>query len=285
MTVSPSIAATLPASWTDRYLAMLGVERQPPSLEALAEISRAHVERVMFGSIQSLMRRKAQPEGPAPAMDLDHLLTSWERRTGTGVCFEVAAMVHRLLSDLGYNPQIVFGGKVWMGGHQVNVVELEGRPWMVDPGNGAPFFDPIPLDQEFEIRHLGLSYRFRPGEEEHVWIQERLIDGTWQTFFTYDLRPSTPEEREEKYQRHHIHGESFVCTLMRLVRVSQTEVASLADATLTRYTADGKTVETIGDAAEYRRIAAEVFAAPDLPIDEARESLAALKSAAEQPPT
>ena len=125
MTISQTIVSTVPATWTDRYLAMLGVERKAPSLEALAEICRAHVEWVLFGSVQSLMRRLEHPDGPVPAMDFDHLLTSWERRTGTGVCFEVAAMVHRLLTELGYNPQIAFGGKVWMGGHQVNVVELD----------------------------------------------------------------------------------------------------------------------------------------------------------------
>jgi arylamine N-acetyltransferase len=280
--VSQPIAATLPATWTDRYLAMLGVERKPPSLEAVAEITRAHTERVMFGSIQSLMRRREQPEGPVPPMDFDHLLTTWENRTGTGVCFEVAAMVHRLLTELGYKAHVVLAGVNWWGGHQAVVVELHGRQWMVDAGNGAPFFDPVPLDQVFEIHHLGLGFRFRPGDEESFWIQDRFIDGEWQPFFTYDLRPAAPEERDEKYQRHHVHGESFVCTMLRLVRISQTEVASLGDATLTRYTSAGKTVEMIEDPAEYRRIAAEVFGAPDLPMDEARASLATLKAAAEK---
>ena len=87
----------------------------------------------------------------------------------------------------------MLAGVNWWGGHQVNVVELDGRPRMVDPGNGAPFFDPIPLDQVFEIHHLGLSYRFRPGDDEHAWVQDRWIEGEWR-IRTPETPPETPPE-------------------------------------------------------------------------------------------
>jgi hypothetical protein len=44
------------------------------------------------------------------------------------------------------------------------VVELHGRSYLADVSNGAPFFEPIPLDRTVEIRRFGLAYRFRPGE-------------------------------------------------------------------------------------------------------------------------
>ena len=63
MTVSQPTLATLPATWTDRYLAMLGVERAAPSLEALSELSRAHLKAVLFGTVQSVLRKRATPAG------------------------------------------------------------------------------------------------------------------------------------------------------------------------------------------------------------------------------
>ena len=218
MTVSQPTLATLPATWTDRYLAMLGVERAAPSLEALSELSRAHLNAVLFGTVQSVLRKRATPEGPVPPLDLAAMLHDWERRTGSGVCFEAAAMVHQLLTSLGYQAYVVLATIRRPGGHQAVVVEFDGRRWMVDVGNGAPFFDPIPLDEVSEVHHVGLSYRFHPGDEPHIWVQDRLIDGAWQPFCTYDLRHASAADREASYQRHHVLSESWVASTVRLIR-------------------------------------------------------------------
>jgi arylamine N-acetyltransferase len=276
VSTSQTILATLPATWTDRYLAMLGVERGTPSLEALTRLNRAHVESVLFGTVQSVLRKRAQPEGPVPPMDPAALLDAWERRAGSGVCFEVAGMVHLLLTELGYQSHVALAtvSGFWPGGHQGVVVELDGRRYLVDVGNGAPFFSPIPLDGTTELRHVGLAYRFHPGDEPHIWVQDRWINGAWDPFCTYDLRPPLDAEIEAAYQRHHQPGESWVVSVLRLIRCGPAEVTVLNDATVTRFKDTGKSVETIEDPAEYRRIAADLFDAPDLPIDETRTALA-----------
>src|SRR5689334_7104335 len=102
MSVSQPILATLPATWTDRYLVMLGVEHKSPSLAALTQLTQAHQETVLFGTVQSVLRRKDTPSGPVPPTDPAALLDAWEAHAGTGVCFEIAGMVHRLLVSLGY---------------------------------------------------------------------------------------------------------------------------------------------------------------------------------------
>jgi hypothetical protein len=88
------------------------------------------------------------------------------------------------------------------------VVELHGRSYLADVSNGAPFFEPIPLDRTVEIRRFGLAYRFRPGEAAGHWVQERLIQGAWELFCRYDLRPPHSSECEAAHQRHHTPGES-----------------------------------------------------------------------------
>jgi arylamine N-acetyltransferase len=116
-------------------------------------------------------------------------LESSEHHRGGGVCFEVAEMFSRLLVALGYHAYLVLAQISFPGSHQAVVVELHGRSYLADVSNGAPFFEPIPLDRVVEIRRFGLAYRFRPGEAAGHWVQERLIQGTWELFCRYDLRP------------------------------------------------------------------------------------------------
>jgi len=183
--------------------------------------------------------------------------------------------VHRLLTSLGYRAFIVLGGIRRLGGHTAVVVVLDGRRYMIDVGNASPFFAPIPLDGTTEVWHVSLGYRFRAGDAEHRWIQDRWIDGDWQQFCTYDVRPAAEADRETAYQWHHDPHESWVVSSLRLIRCGPSEVTVLNDASLTRFTHAGKTVETIDDPSAYARLAAELFEAPGLPIDAVWAALAA----------
>ncbi len=279
MTEKQPLNAALDPTWTARYVKMLGVEHPAPSLDALTRLTSAHVERVIFGSVTSLLRRRATPSGPVPPVDPDALLDTWERGAGTGVCFEAAEMVSRLLASLGYRAQITLAtvGESWAGGHQAVLVDLDNQRYLVDVGNGAPLFAPILLDGAVEVWHVGLGYRFRPGEDADHWIQERCIDGAWSHFCTYDLRPASPEARDAGYQRHHTPGESWVVGSVLLVRSAPEAVTVYRDGSLTRYTAGGKQAEAIEGTLAHGRIADEVFGTPSLPIDEARAALAAIQ--------
>ena len=50
-------------SWTERYLALLGIEREAPSREALTRLVKAHVLAVPFENVTALLRRRDQPTG------------------------------------------------------------------------------------------------------------------------------------------------------------------------------------------------------------------------------
>jgi N-hydroxyarylamine O-acetyltransferase len=139
-------------AWVDRYLAVLGVERAEPSLDALTAITRAHLREIHFENLTSLLRSAAHPGAPVPPLDPEELLANWEHRRGGGVCYEVASMVNRLLRGLGYQAFIAPGQILSPGGHLAVVVEVDGGRYLVDLGNGAPLFEPIPLDREVEVR-------------------------------------------------------------------------------------------------------------------------------------
>jgi arylamine N-acetyltransferase len=252
--------------WVARYLALLGLERESPSLPALSAITRAHLRAVAFENITSHQRRGAVPDGQVPPIDLDRLLANWEARRGGGVCFEIASMVSRLLQALGYDAAVVLGQISLPGAHQAVVVDLAGSRYLVDVGCGSPIAAPIPLQGVSEVWRAGLGYRFRAGETAEEWVQDRWIDGAWAPFCRYDLRPADAAGRNAGYQRHHTPGASWVLGPPRIVRFRDDAVVSLTGDELTTFTEEGKQTERLADP-DYAQLAGELFDLPDLPID------------------
>lgn len=254
--------------WVDRYLAFLGVPAEPPSLPALARLTRAHLYAVAFENITSLLRRRTHGL-PVPPVDPESMLAAWEQGLSGGVCFEAGYMYSHLLPALGYDAHLVLNCKGrFDGGHQAVHVTLGGRRYLVDVGNGSPHFDPIPLDGVVEVHHAGLAYRFRPGDEPEEWIQDRWIDESWTPFFTYNLRPADDEVRKAAYQRHHVPGESFVVSSLTLIRCEDDQVLQLRNDEFIRHTDAGKQRQILTTADDYIRVAAEEFRMPNLPIAE-----------------
>jgi arylamine N-acetyltransferase len=266
--------------WVERYLGLLGVDREAPGVGALGRLIRAHIAAVPFENVASILRRRDHPgNGPVPPIDPEAMLNAWEERAGGGVCFDITEMLSRLLATLGYEAYPVLGrigppgpGQ-WLGRHQGLVVRVGGDAHLVDAGNGSPFYDPIPLDEPMEVRGAGLAYRFRPGEEPDRWVQDRLIEGDWVPFCIYDLRPVDIAAREAAYQRHHRLSESWVASSLFMIHCRDDAVHVVRDDQLTRYTVDGKHVVQLTSDAEYERLASEVFELPALPILQVRRAL------------
>lgn len=270
------------AEWVERYLRLLGVPREPPSLAALGRLTRAHILTVPFENVTSILRRRDHPgDGDVSALDPDAMLCTWERRAGGGVCFEITEMVPRLLNALGYDARASIGqlgeaGRItWLGAHLGVVVTVDGDRYLVDAGNGAPFFEPIPLDAVTEVHRAGLSWRFRQGSTSDAWVQERLMDGRWVEFCAYDLRLPDRRVLGEAYQRHHQLDQSWVASDFFMVCCTDDAISVVRDGALTRYSAEGKEVSPLSTDRDYERLAADVFGLPAMPILEARRVLAA----------
>lgn len=262
----------VPATWVDRYLAFLGVEREPPGRAALGRLVRAQGQRVVFENVTAILRRKRTGEGPVPPPDPEELLAAWEAGRGGGVCFDLAPMFRRLLAGLGYDVRPILAQISFPGSHHATLVELDGGTYLVDVGGGAPLWQPFRLDETVEIEHVGLGYRVRP-DEPGVHVQERALDGSWQVHCRYDLRPASPAERDAAYQRHQLAGETWVVGNLTMVRCTPAGVVRLRDDELVSYTADGKRVEKLNDAASFERAASDVFGLPGLAVGEALAAL------------
>jgi N-hydroxyarylamine O-acetyltransferase len=272
-------SAALPQNWTSRYLALLGIEHPAPSLENLTRLVRAHVLRVPFENVTSHLRRRDTSQGPVPAPDTAILLDAWERRSGGGVCFDIAAMAEPLLVSLGYDANLVLGHISGPFGHQAIVVRLHGRRYLLDLGIAV--FAPIPLEVVVEVRHAGLGFRFRPsdvatrvpGGEEWMW--DRWSDEGWIQSCRNELQPEAAvADRDAGYTHHMTLGTTWVLGSLTMNRATEDAVYALKDDTLVTYTDGGKQTTVIISPEEYRRIAAECYGLPNLPIEEGLAALA-----------
>ena len=264
-----------PVSWADRYLALLGIEREAPSLDALTRFVRAHVLTVPFENVTALLRWRDHQHSTVPNPDPASLLDSWEQRAGGGVCFDLQAMILPLLQTLGYDATLILGHISGPFGHQAIVVRLDGRRYLLDMGNGAPIFAPIPLDEVVEIHRHGLGFRYRPSDDaprrpgREEWIRDRLSDDGWVQGCRFELDPAADADRDAGYQNHLTPGTTWVLGSLTMTRSTEEAVYALKDDTLVQYTEGNKETTVLVDPADYRRVAEDVYGLPRLPIAEA----------------
>jgi arylamine N-acetyltransferase len=268
------------STWVGRYLSLIGVEQEAPGLDGLGRLVRAHAHMVPFENSASLLRRHEAGAGPVPPLDPETLLASWEARRAGGVCFEHTEMFGRLLAELGYVVTPIAGEISFPGSHQALLVDLGGARWLVDVGNGAPFFEPFPLDRPFEIQRVGLGYRFSADPDDPgVWVQERALEGGWKPYCRYMLRPQSPEDRETAYQRHHRPRETWVTNSLVLIRSREEEVLVFRNMEQHRYTSGGKVSVRVEDPEGWARLPGSL-GLPALPVFEVVRAWAAINGQA-----
>jgi arylamine N-acetyltransferase len=136
----------------DAYLARLGLDAEPPSVDALVRLHRAQVERVPY---ETLWIQLGQIHGIEPATSLQRVATT----TRGGYCFHLNGAFSELLGALGYDVVRHVGGVHGPDGPSVDeltnhlVLTVHGLPnddnpggdWYVDVGLGDALHEPLPL--------------------------------------------------------------------------------------------------------------------------------------------
>lgn len=134
------------------YLRRLGLEREPPSAEALVRLHRAHVERVPY---ETLWIHTGDPWGIEVEASTARIATGGRG----GYCFHLNGALSALLGSLGYRVTRHVGGVHGPGGATEEelgnhlVLTVAGLPtdahpdgtWYVDAGLGDALHEPVPL--------------------------------------------------------------------------------------------------------------------------------------------
>lgn len=150
----------------DRYLHLLGIAPRDPSFAALKELVRAHALRVPFENVSKLYYRKTFELRSIP--DLALFLDGIEAHNFGGTCYANNVHLFELLTYLGYNVRLCGADMNNPDVHVVNLVNVEGREYIVDGGYGAPFLAPLPRD-------LREDYVVSNGEDRYVLSPQDLM--------------------------------------------------------------------------------------------------------------
>jgi N-hydroxyarylamine O-acetyltransferase len=136
----------------DAYLARLGLDAEPPSVEALFAIHRAHVERVAYETLWIHV-------GQRWSVDVDESVARIATQRRGGYCFHLNGALSELLRALGYDVVRLVGGVHGPDGPTEDamsnhlVLTVHGLPndanpdgvWYVDAGLGDALYEPLPL--------------------------------------------------------------------------------------------------------------------------------------------
>ena len=152
----------LPIDLIDRYLNLLGIRRQMPSIHALSELIEAHLYMIPFENISKLNYKLRQND--SGIQNLKSFLDGIEHSHFGGTCYSNNFYFSLLLGNLGYQIMLCGADMSNPDVHIVSVVTIDSREYLVDVGYAAPFWMPIPLDLDSDvIIQLGSDrYRLKP---------------------------------------------------------------------------------------------------------------------------
>jgi N-hydroxyarylamine O-acetyltransferase len=179
-----------PTMDTHAYLDRIGASQPAgPTLDALAELTLAHLYRVPFENLDIANRRPLSVE---PNAIYDKIVA---RRRG-GFCYELNGLFAWLLRELGYDvtllaaevPEPRAGGPRHPRAHLVLRVDLDG-PWLVDVGWGEAYRRPFALraGNEHSDPFLG-TYGLE--ETDGRWQVREKQDGAGsRVAYRFDLTP------------------------------------------------------------------------------------------------
>lgn len=184
---------TLTETQLDRYLARVGLDRRPAAGEdGLHALHHAQFTTLPFENFDIQLGRPIR-------LGQDDLLAKLVDHRRGGYCFELNGLMLMVLHSLGFTARPLLGrvhlheppsGRT----HQVNLVEIGGRSWIMDVGFGAggPRC-PLPLDTGHVSEGSGWAFRLVDREPWGFMMQSR-IDGAWRDSYSFDLGHTTPAD-------------------------------------------------------------------------------------------
>ncbi len=267
--------STLPP-WASLYLDLLGLQPEPPSTSFLRRLLHAHLHRIPFENISKLHYYRRLPElgwkVPPPEAWVENVRT----RNFGGTCFTINSTLHRVLTLLGYEARLL---RVSGGGHMSVGVKLDGKLYLVDPGLGAPVFEPIDLSAPAAVEHFGRGIRVYPMDgEPGAYHLDHYLEGERKLAWTFSAMPE-PFDQFAPNLDYSYSPTGYFMVFMSCSLYQQEPRRSLAlrNSLFTVRHPDGsKTITELKSVDEMEEVLTAEFRLPGLPVREAVETLTSL---------
>jgi N-hydroxyarylamine O-acetyltransferase len=179
------------------YLARLGFEYEPPSIDALQRLHRAHLEKVPY---ETFWLHLGEQWSTDPQAAIERIVNDGRG----GYCFHVNGALHELLCALGYQATRHVGTVHGPGGptleqyanHLALTVNIEGTTWYLDGGLGDALHEMLPL-----IEGMYTQGPLVFGLEQHGDEWRLLHDPTLGSFsgMTFSLEPAVADAFEVQH--------------------------------------------------------------------------------------
>ena len=207
-----------------KYLHLLEIDKLNPSLDLLNRIVKAHLIKVPFENISKLLYKK---RGMNYIPDLGLFLEGIEKYNFGGTCYTNNYYLFSLLKYLGYDIRLCGADMKNPDVHIISIVKIDHKEFLIDVGNAAPFFEPLPtfLTEDYVIEFGNEKYIVQPKDETGKIKIEQYSDGKLQHWYT------TPalERKIEDFRKVIEESYSDNAVFMNAVRI-------------TRYSANGSKV-------------------------------------------
>ena len=278
VTEDPDLAGWLSRAEAEGFVDRLGVRFERPDLEALRALLRAYLGRMPFQNVSMLARYGRAPTQAEILKDM---------RSGRGgPCNVMNPFLAALLAALGYEVRLLSGSMQQPHCHIALLVEIAGRGYWVDAGNGHPYLEPVALGDEEPRSFAGLTLRLatrgglgayavehRPPAGSPA-SPEAAREAAWRTSYTLTLTPRPLRFFAAMIEQHHTQpGFGPFLLGLRLIRFPNGALTAIRDNALLTGRASIQTA-LLHDRDALLRAVAEHFGDVDLPVDEALRALA-----------
>lgn len=250
------------SAFLDRYLDRINYDGPPiddRSDRTLSALHDSHLRTVPFENLDII-------GGRSVSLDPDRTFEKVVERNRGGFCYELNGLFERLLSELGFETQLVscrmkrtdgtFGREF---DHMGVLVRLDD--WLLaDVGAGSFSRSPLPMNGK-PVSGADGSFRVVHRTDDEYDVKGRSDDG-WKTKYRFRTEPRTPNDFAEMCTYHQTNPESGFTQHVTCTKGTKTGRITLSTSSLTITTHGEKEKRSVSAPDERRRIVAEQFGMP-----------------------
>lgn len=238
----------------DAYLARIGLKAAPAADPAgLEAIQRHHRLTIPFENLDVRL-------GRGISLDPDHVFDKLVHRRRGGYCFEQNQLFLRALIAIGFEARPLLA-RVWLfttevppRTHTLNLVTIDGQPWIADAGFGGSYSPPMRLFDGAEAPSPdGADFRLLQSDDLG-WLLERRAgpEAGWEAQYSFTLEQVAPADLELSNHWTATRPDTRFTTLSVVSLCLPSGLAALTDRHYTRRNGDQFVEAEIESAKAYR---------------------------------
>jgi N-hydroxyarylamine O-acetyltransferase len=254
-----------------RYLRLLAIDGLPAGLEGLQQLVHRHLLRVPFENVSKLLLLDA--EGAGRATVLSEFLDGIEHMDLGGTCYTNNPFLAELLLALGYDTDLLGADMARPNVHTSIRVRLDGVAYHVDVGYGAPFRQPMPLDQLPQaVVHGNTRYVLDRAESAEGHSMTVYLGGEKVHGYVVHGPPRSADFFRPIILDSYVRGSTFTSSL-RITRFFDDGVVELKGRNLTSHRAGRHSETVLRSATDLVSAVTDSLVMPRCPIEKAVRTL------------